>query len=73
MAFGEVGKIVKSVGQGLFNRTLGRLTGAGIATDNRIVNARAKWSGRNEKKTGVLGLSFQMDHLPIFLTLTTIP
>ena len=49
MAFGEVGKIVKNVGQGLFNRTLGRLTGAGIATDNRIVNARAKWSGRSDK------------------------
>ena len=50
MAFGEVGKIVKNVGSGIFNRTLGRLTGAGISTDNRIVNARAKWSGRNDKK-----------------------
>ena len=50
MAFGDVGKIVKNVGQGIFNRTLGRLTGAGISTDNRIVNARAKWSGRNDKK-----------------------
>jgi hypothetical protein len=49
MAFGDVGKIVKNVGQGIFNRTLGRLTGAGISTDNRIVNARAKWSGRNDK------------------------
>ena len=49
MAFGEVGKIVKNVGQGLFNRTLGRLTGAGISTDSRIVNARAKWSGRSDK------------------------
>ena len=50
MAFGEVGKIVKNVGQGIFNRTLGRLTGAGISTDSRIVNARAKWSGRSDKK-----------------------
>jgi hypothetical protein len=49
MAFGDVGRIVKNVGQGIFNRTLGRLTGAGISTDNRIVNARAKWSGRNDK------------------------
>ena len=49
MAFGEIGKIVKNVGQGIFNRTLGRLTGAGISTDSRIVNARAKWSGRSEK------------------------
>ena len=49
MAFGEIGKVVKNVGQGIFNRTLGRLTGAGISTDSRIVNARAKWSGRNDK------------------------
>ena len=49
MAFGEIGKIVKNVGTGIFNRTLGRLTGAGISTDSRIVNARAKWSGRNDK------------------------
>jgi len=49
MAFGDIGKIVKNVGGGIFNRTLGRLTGAGISTDSRIVNARAKWSGRGDK------------------------
>ena len=49
MAFGDVGKIVKNVGSGIFNRTLGRLTGAGISTDSRIVRARAKWSGRSDK------------------------
>tara|TARA_E500000331_G_scaffold354039_1_gene406163 strand:- start:4314 stop:5141 length:828 start_codon:yes stop_codon:yes gene_type:complete len=49
MAFGEVGKIVKNVGQGIFNRTLGRLTGAGISKDNRLVQARARWSGRGDK------------------------
>ena len=49
MAFGEIGKIVKNVGSGIFNRTLGRLTGAGISTDSRIVQARAKWSGRSDK------------------------
>jgi hypothetical protein len=49
MAFGDVGKIVKNVGSSIFNRTLGRLTGAGISTDSRIVNARAKWSGRSDK------------------------
>jgi len=52
MAFGDVGRIVKNVGQGIFNRTLGRLTGAGISTDSQIVNARAKWSGRNDKTDG---------------------
>jgi hypothetical protein len=49
MAFGDIGKIVKNVGGGIFNRTLGRLTGAGISTDSRIVNARARWSGRSDK------------------------
>jgi len=49
MAFGDIGKIVKNVGSGIFNRTLGRLTGAGINTDNKVVNARAKWSGRSDK------------------------
>ena len=49
MAFGDIGKIVKNVGGGIFNRTLGRLTGAGISTDSRIVQARAKWSGRSDK------------------------
>ena len=44
-----LGKIIKNVGSGIFNRTLGRLTGAGISTDSRIVNARAKWSGRGDK------------------------
>jgi hypothetical protein len=44
-----LGNIIKGVGQGIFNRTLGRLTGAGISTDSRIVNARAKWSGRSDK------------------------
>ena len=49
MAFGEIGKIVKNVGGGILNRTLARLTGAGVTTDSRIVNARAKWSGRSDK------------------------
>jgi len=49
MAFGDIGKIVKNVGGGIFNKTLGRLTGAGISTDSRIVQSRAKWSGRSDK------------------------
>ena len=43
MAFGEIGKIVKNVGSTIFDRTLARLTGAGISTDSRIVNSVAKW------------------------------
>ncbi len=49
MAFGEIGKIVKNVGGGILNRTLARLTGAGISTDSRILQARAQWSGRHDK------------------------
>ena len=45
-----LGGVIKNVGQGIFNKTLGRLMGAGISTDNRMVQARAKWSGRNDKK-----------------------
>jgi len=48
MALGDIGKIVKNVGSSIFNRTLGRLTGAGISTDSRIVNSRARWSGRSD-------------------------
>jgi len=44
-----LGGIIKNVAGGFFNRTLSRLTGAGISTDSRLVNARAKWSGRNDK------------------------
>tara|TARA_E500000178_G_scaffold246564_1_gene243148 strand:+ start:238 stop:1101 length:864 start_codon:yes stop_codon:yes gene_type:complete len=44
----EFGRIVKNVSTGIFNRTLGRLAGAGISTDSRLVNARAKWSGRSD-------------------------
>ena len=50
MAERTIGNVLKDVGQGIFNRTVGRLFGAGIGTDSRIVNARAKWSGRNDKR-----------------------
>jgi hypothetical protein len=78
MAFGEVGKIIKNVGGGIFNRTLGRLTGAGISTDSRIVQARAKWSGRNDKKDwrvrlqvpdGELTKFFDFDNNPLMAPL----
>jgi hypothetical protein len=44
-----LGGIIKNVASGFFNKTLSRLTGAGISTDSRLVQARAKWSGRNDK------------------------
>ena len=79
MAFGEIGKIVKNVGTGILNRTLGRLTGAGISTDSRIVQARAKWSGRGDKKDwrvrlqvpdGPLTKFFDFDNNPIMKPLS---
>ena len=74
-----LGKVIKNVGQGIFNRTLGRLTGAGINTDNRLVKARAKWSGRSDKKDwrvrlqvpdGPLLKFFDFDNNPILKPLT---
>jgi len=44
-----LGGIIKNVASGFFNKTLSRLTGAGISTDSRLVQSRAKWSGRNDK------------------------
>ena len=45
-----IGGVIKNVVGGAFNRTLGRLMGSGISMDNRMVQARAKWSGRRDKK-----------------------
>jgi hypothetical protein len=74
-----LGKAIKNVGQTIFNRTLGRLTGAGIATDSRLVKSRAKWSGRSDKKDwrvrlqvpdGPLLKFFDFDNNPILKPLT---
>src|SRR6056300_1621480 len=78
MAFGDIGKIVKNEGGGILNRTLSRLTGAGISTDSRIVQARAKWSRRGDKKDwrvrlavpeGPLTKFFDFENNPIMLPL----
>lgn len=45
----SIGGIIKNVATGFFNNTINRLKGAGISTDSRLVNARARWSGRNDK------------------------
>ncbi len=45
----SIGGIIKNVATGFFNKTLSRLRGAGISTDSRLVQARAKWSGRSDK------------------------
>ena len=45
-----IGSIIKNVAGGAISKTFSRLMGAGIATDSRLVQARAKWSGRDAKK-----------------------
>jgi len=56
-----IGDVIKDVGTGIFNRTIGRLRGAGISTDSRIVNARAKWSGRADKRDWRVRLQVPQD------------
>ena len=45
-----LGGIIKNVVGGAVSKTFSRLMGAGIQTDSRLVQARAKWSGRDTKK-----------------------
>ena len=45
-----IGTVVKNAGKGIWDKTFGRLTGAGIRTDSRISHTRAKWSGRATSK-----------------------
>ena len=42
--------VAKSVGTGIWDRTLGRLMGSGIQKNSRIHRATAKWSGRSATK-----------------------
>ena len=44
-----IGNIVKNVGGGFINKTIARLKGAGLENNSRIRNAKAKWSGREDK------------------------
>tara|TARA_A100001015_G_C14860774_1_gene660253 strand:- start:224 stop:1042 length:819 start_codon:yes stop_codon:yes gene_type:complete len=46
----NIGDAVDKVTGGYINRTLARLTGAGISTDSRIVQAQAAWTGRDSRK-----------------------
>ena len=45
-----IGGIVKNVAGGFIDKTWNRLKGSGASKDSRIVNVRAKWSGRNDEK-----------------------
>ena len=53
MAIAKIGKVIKNVATGGFNKTWRRLTGAGLRggnSDSKLVHATAKWSGRTDKK-----------------------
>ena len=49
MPIKAIGTAVKNVATGFLNNTLRRLKGAGIPSDSRLVQAQAKWSGRQDK------------------------
>ena len=42
----DAGKVVKNSLGGIADRTLARLTGAGIQTDSRILQSKARWSSK---------------------------
>ena len=65
----EFGRIVKNVGEGIFNRTLGRLRNSGASVDSRIINARAKWSGRSDFKDWRVRLQIPNNADTVFNTL----
>ena len=71
MAFGEIGKIVKNVGSGIFNRTLGRLLGCRYFHGQQIVQCQGQVVRRSDKKdwrvrlqipTGPLTKFFDLDN-----------
>jgi len=45
-----LGGIAKSVAGGFISNTWNRLKGSGASKDSRILNVRAKWSGRSDQK-----------------------
>ena len=78
MVFRAIGQAVKKVAGGAINRTLSRLTGAGISTDSRLVQARARWSGRSDTTdwrvrlavpSGPLTKFFDFDNNPLMAPL----
>ena len=56
-----IGTLAKGVGKGIWDKTFGRLTSAGIRTDSRISHTRAKWSGRSTDKDWRVKLTIPVD------------
>ena len=68
-----LGGIIKNVATGFFNNTLNRLKGSGIATDSRLVQARAKWSGRSDRTDWRVRLSVPQGPLQQFFDFANNP
>jgi hypothetical protein len=68
MAIDTFGKIVKNVGTGILNRTVGRLFGSGITgNSNHIRRATARWSGRADNQDWRVKLTVPNGPLTRFL------
>ena len=74
MAINAFGKIVKNVGTGILNRTVGRLFGSGITgNSNHIKRATARWSGRADSQDWRVKLTVPNGPLTSFFDFDTNP
>jgi len=73
MAIDTFGKIVKNVGTGILNRTVGRLFGSGIRGNSNIKRATARWSGRADSQDWRVKLTVPNGPLTGFFDFDTNP
>ena len=73
MAINTFGKIVKNVGTGILNRTVGRLFGSGITGNSNIKRATARWSGRADSQDWRVKLTVPNGPLTGFFDFDTNP
>jgi len=73
MAIDTFGKIVKNVGTGILNRTVGRLFGSGITGNSNIKRATARWSGRADSQDWRVKLTVPNGPLTGFFDFDTNP
>ena len=73
MAIDTFGKIVKNVGTGILNRTVGRLFGSGITSNSNIKRATARWSGRADSQDWRVKLTVPNGPLTGFFDFDTNP
>ena len=68
-----IGSIIKNVATGFFNNTLNRLKGSGIASDSRLTQTRARWSGRSDTTDWRVRLSVPQGPLQKFFDFNNNP